>query len=138
MMASRRGRTQTCGVREARARLDDARAQLDLVEVVGLSTDGAERKAAISAAVLAGIAAADAASCARLGERSRSQDHRDATRLVQDIVPGGGKASRDLAQLLDLKDASHYGFEDLSGAQLTAAVRRARTLVGWAEKVVRG
>jgi hypothetical protein len=79
MMATRRGRAQTCGVREARARLDDARAQLDLVEAVGLSTEGAERKA-----------------------------------------------------------ASHYGFDDLSGAQLTTAVRRARALVGWAERVVRG
>jgi hypothetical protein len=55
----------------------------------------AERKAAASSAVLAGIAAADAACCTVLGERSRSQDHRDATRLVRDVAPGGADAAKN-------------------------------------------
>lgn len=87
-------------------RLRDAQAHLDLAEMAGPSSDAAERKAAVSSAVLAGIAAADAACCAALGERSRSPDHRDATRVVRDAVPGGAEAAKKLARLLDVKDAS--------------------------------
>jgi hypothetical protein len=97
----------------------------------------AERKAAASSAVLAGIAAADAACCTVLGERSRSQDHRDATRLVSDITPGGVDAAKKLVRLLNIKDASQYGFGDLSGERFTAAVRQAQALVAWAEEIVR-
>jgi hypothetical protein len=132
-----RGRTQRCGRREAATRLRDAQAHLDLAAMAGLRSDPSERKAAASSAVLAGIAAADAACCAVLGERSRSQDHRDATRLVRDVAPGGADAAKKLARLLDVKDASQYGFDDLSGERLTAAVRQAQALVAWAETIVR-
>ena len=121
-----RGRTQHCGQAQARTRLQDARAHLELADLHGPTSDSAARKAAVSAAVLAGIAAADAACCAALGERSRSQAHRDATRLVDGIAPGGPAAAKKLAQLLNVKDASQYGFDDLTGPRLTAAVRQAR------------
>jgi hypothetical protein len=105
--------------------------------MAGPRSDPAERKAAASSAVLAGIAAADAACCTVLCERSRSQDHRDATRLVCDVAPGGADAAKKLARLLDVKDASQYGFDDLSGERLTAAVRQAQALVAWAETILR-
>lgn len=134
---SGRGRTQRCGRAEAAARLRDAQAHLDLAEMAAPQSAPAERKAAASSAVLAGIAAADAACCTALGERSRSQDHRDATRLVRDVAPGGVDAAKKLGRLLDVKDASQYGFDDLSGERLTAAVRQAQALVAWAETIVR-
>jgi hypothetical protein len=56
-------RVQPCGEDEARRRLRDARAQLDLAELAGGASSGEERKAAVSCAVLAGIASADAACC---------------------------------------------------------------------------
>jgi hypothetical protein len=105
--------------------------------LAGPAATPAERKAAISAAVLAGIAASDAACCAALGERSRSPDHREATRTVGRVADDGTEAGRRLNRLLDLKDASQYGVEDLSGEQLIAAVRQATALVAWAERVVR-
>ena len=126
-----RGRTQRCGRAEARTRLQDAHVHLDLAELHGPASDPAARKAAISSTVLAGIAAADAACCAALGERSRSQNHRDATQLVRDVSPGGSDAAKHLARLLDVKDASQYGFEDLTGQRLTAALRQAHALVAW-------
>ncbi|HET6506790.1 MAG TPA: hypothetical protein VFG42_08370 [Baekduia sp.] len=133
---ARQGRTQRCGQAEARTRLQDARAHLDLADLHGPTSDAAARKAAISAAVLAGIAAADAVCCAALGERSRSQNHRDATELVHGIAPGGPAAAKRLAQLLDVKDASQYGFKDLTGQRLTAALRQAHAVVAWAETIV--
>jgi hypothetical protein len=129
-------RVQACDRREATTRLRDARAQLDLATTAN-ATDGApERKAAASCAVLAGIAAADAACCAALRERSRSQNHRDASNLLRAIEPGGKEAAGHFERLINLKDQSQYGFEDLSGEKLTAAVRYATALVAFAESVL--
>jgi hypothetical protein len=105
--------------------------------MASVADDVAERKAATSCAVLAGIAAADAACCAALGERSRSQDHRDASKLLRSIEPGGPDAARHFERLIGLKDQSQYGFEDLSGEKLTSAVRYATALVAFAEQVLR-
>lgn len=77
-------------------------------------------------------AASDAVCCARLGRRSRSQDHHDAERLLAEIVPGGRAAAKDLRRLLDLKDAAQYGVMHVSATELRSALRRARSLVGFA------
>jgi hypothetical protein len=126
-------RTQTCSEGDARGRLRDARAQLDLAEIAGANSTPEDRKAAASCAVLAGIAAADAACCKALGERSRSQSHRDAVALVRQVVPGGADAAKQLERLLGLKDQAQYGFEEVGGQTLAAALRRARALVAFAE-----
>jgi hypothetical protein len=137
MSPARPQRTQSCGRREAQTRLQDARAQLDLAGLATAASTAAEQKAAVSSAVLAGIAASDAACCSALGERSRSADHRDAVALVRDIAPGGAEAAKQLRRLLDLKDASQYGFEDIGGRRMVAAVRHAEALVAFAERAVR-
>ena len=126
-------RTQTCSEGDARGRLRDARAQLDIAEIAGANSTPEDRKAAASCAVLAGIAAADAACCKALGERSRSQSHRDAVALVRQVVPGGADAAKQLERLLGLKDQAQYGFEEVGGQTLAAALRRARALVAFAE-----
>lgn len=136
-MSPPRQRTQSCGRREAAARLRDAQAQLDFAGFATATSSAAERKAAASSAVLAGIAASDAACCAALGERSRSADHRDAVALVREVEPGGAEAAKQLRRLLDLKDASQYGFEDIGGQRLLTAVRNAEALVAFAERIVR-
>jgi hypothetical protein len=93
-------------------------------------------KAAAVCAVLAGIAAADAACCRALGRRSRSQDHRDAVSLVREVAPGGAGAARQLARLLSVKDQAQYGFEDVSGQKLVAALRQAQALLAFAQNIV--
>jgi hypothetical protein len=89
-------------------------------------------KAAAVCAVLAGIAAADAACCRALGRRSRSQDHRDAVSLVREVAPGGAGAARQLS----VKDQAQYGFEDVSGQKLVAALRQAQALLAFAQNIV--
>lgn len=128
------GRTQACGRPQARTRLAHARKFLDAADLIATDVDDEEANASVAAslAVLAGIAASDAACCGRLGRRSRSQDHHDAERLLADIVPAGREAAKDLRRLLDLKDAAQYGVMHVSSAELRTALRRARALLSFA------
>jgi hypothetical protein len=86
--------------------------------------------------VLAGIAAADAACCKALGERSRSQDHRDAIKLIRQISPGGSDAANDLQRLLAIKDEAQYGFRGVTATQFDRTFRRAKALVDFAGEVL--
>lgn len=90
---------------------------------------------AASVAILAGIAAADAACCQALGRRSRSDNHRDAEILLAEITPGGKKAAGQLRQLIDIKDTAHYGFISVTAAQLKRALRQAQHLIDFAEQL---
>lgn len=92
---------------------------------------------AASLGVLAGIAASDAACCATLGRRSRSQDHHDAEDLLGDVVPGGSEAAKQLRRLLNLKDTAQYGFIHIGGQDLRAVLRQARALTDFAEGILR-
>ena len=92
--------------------------------------------AAASIAILAGIAASDAACCQVLGRRSRSDDHHDAEHLLTQITPGGRRAAAHLRQLINLKDSAHYGFLSVSSAELKRSLRRADHLVSFAESLV--
>ena len=91
---------------------------------------------AASLAVLAGIAASDAACCKVLQERSRSENHRDAEQLLAEIIPGGQEAAGDLRELLNLKDKAQYGFLALSVSEVRKVMRRAGHLVDFAEEVL--
>lgn len=53
-------------------------------------------------------------------------DHHDAEELLREITPGGATAAKQLRKLIDLKDTAHYGFFDVSRAELRQAMRRAR------------
>ena len=132
------GRTQRCSERDARARLEHARKFLDVAELVA-DDAGDEDYASASAAlaVLAGIAASDAACCKALGRRARGQDHREAAQLVEQIVPGGKEAAKALRRILDIKDEAHYGFFDIGGQHLRAGLRQAQMLVDFADGVMR-
>jgi len=92
---------------------------------------------AASVAILAGIAAADAACCQELGKRSRSENHHDAEALLEQITPGGKRAASQLRQLIDIKDTAHYGFISVSAPQLKRSLRQAQHLVEFAEEVLR-
>lgn len=132
------GHIQTCGLDDARVRLAQARKFLEVAELVSLEEQLPESATASAAvAVLAGIAAADAACCAALGRRSRSQSHRDAADLVAQVEPGGGSAAATLRRLLDLKDTAHYGLIAVSGQRLKRALRQAADLVEFAETILR-
>jgi hypothetical protein len=138
MSARTAGRTQTCSDDQAKTRLDHASRFLDVAELVaGESPDEEYASVAASLAVLAGIAASDAACCKALGRRSRGQDHHEAEELVAQVEPGGKQASNALRRLLNLKDEAHYGLFDVGGQNLQAALRQAKTLVTFADGVLR-
>jgi hypothetical protein len=75
--------------------------------------------------------------CQVLGRRSRSENHHDAEVLLEEITPGGKKAANQLRQLIDIKDAAHYGLISVTAAQLKRSLRQAEHLVRFAEEVLR-
>lgn len=145
-MARPKARTAACGHEEAKGRLrraDEFLAVADLVLGERLETSVADDSINLSGvsaalAVLAGIAASDAATCQRLGERSRGQDHRDAIELLRTVVPGGDELARDLDRLLDVKDNAQYGVLGVSDSDARRAVNWARRLVAGARAIVDG
>lgn len=138
-MARKQPRTQTCGESQARQRLAHARSFLEVAELAADVSDPSLEYGSVAAsvAILAGIAAVDAACCRELGERSRSENHHDAELLLEQITPGGKRAASQLRQLIDIKDTAHYGFIDISAAQLKRSLRHSRHLVEFAEEVMR-
>ncbi len=130
MTPSRSARHERCGRAEAGARLVQADAYLAAARLVADEPAGvANPGVAAALAVLAGIAAADAACCARLSVRARGQDHREAAALVGTVTPQGPAMAKDLDRLLKRKDSVHYG------AAMISAAEGAR-MVGWAARLV--
>lgn len=138
-MARNRGRTQACGESQARQRLGHARSFLEVAELTADVSDPSLEYGSVAAsvAILAGIAAADAACCQELGKRSRSDNHHDAEALLEQITPGGKRAASQLRQLIDVKDTAHYGFISIGAPQLKRSLRQAQHLVEFAEEVLR-
>lgn len=139
-MSRRSGRTQPCTRAEARTRRTHALKFLEVAELVAIEQDDNPESinVAASLAVLAGIAASDAACCAVLGRRSRTQDHHDAERLLSQIASGGSDAARHLKRLLDLKDSAQYGFLHVGRQDLRTVLRQARSLVDFADRTLAG
>ena len=129
-------RTQACDAAQARKRLADARLFLELADTVDDANAPESLGVSAANAVLAGIAAADAACCRALGERSRGEDHRDATKLVAEVQPGGDDAAKALGRLLVIKNDAEYGLTTISRANRELAIRQSRRLLAFAEAVV--
>jgi hypothetical protein len=123
-------RTQACGRTEARTRLEQADAFVVAAELV-LEDTTAEANSGVAAAlaILAGIAASDAACCARLRRRARGQGHEEAVALLQTVEPGGTEMAKDLKRLLQRKDSASYGVSFF-------ALGEARDLLGWAKRLI--
>jgi hypothetical protein len=130
-------RAQVCDRREALNRLAQgesfaAAAALVLED----TTDVARPGVAAALAVLAGIAASDAACCARLGRRARGQAHEEAAALLASVDPHGPAMAKDLERLLSRKDSSHYGTTFVSAAEAARMVSWARRLLERASRAV--
>lgn len=129
-MSRGKARTAGCGPREAEFRLHEARSFLEVAELAESAN------VAVSNAVLAGIAACDAACCSALGVVARGQDHRQATSIVSDVQPDGPEAAKNLRRLLNLKEASQYGAKLLSDSDRRGAIRQASALVRFADEAL--
>jgi hypothetical protein len=123
-------RTQPCGRPQARTRLEQAEAFVLAAELVlDDSTTLANPGVAAALAILAGIAASDAACCARVRRRARGQAHEEAVALLETVEPGGTEMAKDLKRLLQKKDSASYGASFFS-------LREGRDLVGWAKRLI--
>lgn len=137
-MTRKEGRTQTCGRPQAETRLAHARKFLEVAELVATEKEIEESASCAAAlAVLAGIAASDAACCAVLRRRARGQDHLQAADLLEQVEPGGQPAASALRELIGLKDTAHYGLIHVTQPKLASAIRRAKLLVGFAADSLR-
>ena len=129
-MARPTARAQPCDHSDALNRLAQAEAFLLAADlIVDDDSDDAPPSVAASLAVLAGIAASDAACCARLGRRARGQSHARAVELLGTVEPGGGEMAKDLQRLLNRKDDSRYGVAFVSAGE-------ASRMVGWAKRLL--
>ena len=130
-------RTQSCDRTAALSRLSQADAFLLAAElVVDDYTGDSTPSVAASLAVLAGIAAADAACCARLGVRARGQAHAEAVKLLATVEPGGSDMAKDLRRLLNRKDESQYGLTLVSSADAGRMISWSKRLLRLARKAV--
>jgi hypothetical protein len=129
-------RTHPCTPEQARKRLADARKFLELADLVDDEPEPASLGVSSANAVLAGIAAADAACCRALGGRSRGDDHRDAIALINQVSPGGDEAANALSRLLAIKNDAEYGLAPISRTKRDVALRQARKLVEFAATIL--
>ena len=93
--------------------------------------------AALSAAIHAGVCAADAVCSALAGTRSADPDHTKAADLLEEL--GGAEAKAHAAQLRRLVSKKHeveYTARRSSARDAADAIKRAQRLVAWASAVV--
>ena len=139
-MSPQQGRTRRCTASDAQAHLRRAQSFLTTAELV--SDMGVDQQlelpgVAAALAVLAGIAASDAACCQALGVHPRGQDHGQAPALLAAVQPDGPTMARDLRRLLDLKNNAHYGTISISDSEARRAVQRAARLFASARALAR-
>lgn len=120
----------------AGARLGDARAFLQQAEISRELVEGDRRHTtAASSAILAGVAAADAACAYALGYVS-SGAHDQAPKILARI-DGSTKARGDLSRLLILKTSAQYAGQSLTERRSADAIARATRLIEFAEHLRR-
>lgn len=135
-MPTKLGRSGECGKPQALARFAHSQKFLEVAELVASEAadgiDPASASVAAALAILAGIAASDAACCLVLNKRARGESHAQAADFLRTIA-GGSKAAVALSELNSLKDTAHYGVINISSKELKVAMRRATTLVDFAQ-----
>jgi hypothetical protein len=133
-MARKSSRTRPCSPQDAAQRYNQASAFADLAELDPESDDGPTRSAAVSNAVLAGIAAVDSICCRRLGRHAAGDDHQQALALVEEAGDVGREARRHLETLLSVKHKAQYEEVDPSATEARRAIRAMRSILELASK----
>jgi hypothetical protein len=128
-MAKKSSRTRPCGRQDAVQRYNQAKAFAELAELDPESDDGPKRSAAVSNAVLAGIAAADSLCCRRLGQHAVGDDHQQAIALVEEAGEVGREARRHLETLLSIKHKAQYEGGDPTVREARRAIRAMRSIL---------
>ena len=133
-MARKSSRTQPCGPQDAAQRFDQAKAFATLAALDPESDEGPTRSAAVSNAVLAGIAAADSICCRRLGRHAAGDDHQQSLGLVEEAGDVGREARRHLETLLSIKHKAQYEEVNPTFTEARRAIRAMRSILQLAAK----
>jgi hypothetical protein len=135
-MSRPRGKITECTPAEARERRDQARAFIDVAEMV-LTESASRHEAQVAAAlaVLAAIAAADAICGLTLHRYSRGQDHAQAVKLLEKVSLEDTTLPGKLRRILSSKDSVHYSPYLVTDKDARNLVRQARALVVAAERL---
>jgi len=135
-MNRRTGNVIDCSIGEAKARRDQARAYMDVAEMVlADSASRYEAQVAAALAVLAAIAAADAVCGLKLHRYSRGQDHAQAVALLETVDVDDPSLPVKLRRILASKDSVHYSPHLVSESAARGLVRQARALVVGADRL---
>lgn len=131
-----RGRVTDCTPAQARTRRQQARAFLDVADLV-LTEPATQTEPHVAAAlaVLAAIAATDAICGLSLGCYSRGQDHDSAADLLDTVDLADTKLPAKLRKVLAGKDLAHYSPRLVAKREAQAMVRNAAALVEAAERL---
>lgn len=130
----RETRTKECDRAFASARLEHAFSFAEHATLDPYAEHGPTRSAAVSNAVLAGIAASDTICCSVLGKRSASWDHRDALRLLRSVPDVGKQAENRLRLLLAIKDKAQYHREDPNMTDTRRSIRAMEAIIEIAKR----
>lgn len=128
-MTKQPSRTSECTKHDVRNRLVQAGASLDAARLELDTNEPGWLNVAASNAVLAGIAAADAACCHALGKRPNGQNHNEAVHLLETVPHNGPTMAKLLTRLLSAKSLSQYGLEFMTRPQTERLVKAASDLV---------
>lgn len=120
-----------------RDRLRKANQFIDAATTIADSADDEAdvADAFVTMCVHAGIAAADAICCARLGQHAQGEDHTAAVALLSKADSGSAK---HLRALLSMKTKAGYTHASATAADAKRAVRAAEALVETARRVNAG
>lgn len=130
------GRTRPCGPGIGRGRLRKASQFLDVANLVQESDDdGGSADAFVTLCVHAGIAAADAICCARLGEHAQGDNHHEAVELLRKADKG---AAGHLSTLLGMKSKAVYGYAPATDDDRKRVGRAAEALTETARRAAAG
>ena len=130
-------RTRPCGPESTRGRLQQAGQFLDAASLVHDSTDdhGDHPDAYVTLCVHAGIAAADAICCARLGRHAQGDSHNEAIELLRGVDKISAK---HLGALLGMKSKAAYGYTPTTDDDWKRAARAAEALLETARRMSAG
>lgn len=129
-------KTRRCTTADARNRLAQAERFLEAADMYSGDEDPNAANVSASNAVMAAIAASDAACCAALGKHAQGESHAEAPTLLEGIPNGGKAAGQALARAVAIKSKAQYGLIALSMADRDAAYKQAAKLIVFAKAVL--
>jgi hypothetical protein len=119
-MAKPKGKTTTCNKEDGRKRLIDARQFIEAAEIL-------ESPDVIATNAIHGaIAASDAITCNKLGQRSNDGNHSSAVKLLHTVEP---KLATALKRALEQKTKAGYQSTDISESDARMCLEQAKKIL---------